>query len=297
MRDTTKRAQTLLSSNKGGKESLSKLVSGVCRTYRAFMSTTVRTPQLEVPLARPQREGATPREAPSVESATHREEHSRRLNQLRAGVLGANDGIVSVAGMVVGVAAATPSVGPIAIAGAAALSAGALSMAMGEYVSVSTQKDTETALIEKTRRDLAAKPAEMLEKLTASLVDSGIPAGPAREAAEQMTDHDAVDAHTRFGLGLDEDAIVSPLQAALASLIAFTLGGAIPLLAVLIVPGIAKIPATFAAVVLALALTGVISARLGQAAAGRATVRTILGGSFAMLVTYGIGALLGVSVL
>ena len=260
--------------------------------------TADATASTPAPVSTPSTEGIAP-ETPSTDGIApehSRESHSQRLNQLRAGVLGANDGIVSVAGMVVGVAAATPALSAIAIAGAAALSAGALSMAMGEFVSVSTQKDTETALIARARKDLADRPDEMLKQLTESLEESGIPAGPAREAAEKMTAHDAVDAHARFRLGVDEDAIVSPLQAALASLVAFTIGGLIPLLTVLLVPGILKIPATFVSVVLALALTGLISARLGQAAAGRATIRTMVGGSLAMAVTYGIGALLGVSV-
>lgn len=228
--------------------------------------------------------------------SSSRENHSRRLNQLRAGVLGANDGIVSVAGMVVGVAAATPTASALAVAGTAALTAGALSMAMGEYVSVSTQKDTETALIARARQDLKERPHDMLDELTESLIESGIPEGPAREAAARMTAHNALDAHSRFRLGIDEETIASPMQAALASLVAFTLGGLIPLITVLLVPGVAKVPATFASVVLALGLTGFISSRLGQAASGRATIRTILGGSLAMAVTYGIGALLGVSV-
>ncbi|MDK7741279.1 VIT1/CCC1 transporter family protein [Helcobacillus massiliensis] len=219
-----------------------------------------------------------------------------RLNQLRAGVLGANDGIVSVAGMVVGVAAATPHFGPLAVASAAAVGAGSLSMAMGEYVSVSAQKDSESATIARTRAALAEDPDGQLEHLSASLEEAGIPADLARESAVRMTAHDALDAHMRMRYSIDEDEIASPMHAAIWSFVAFLLGGLLPVLAVLLVPVPFKIPATFAAVVLALAFTGMIAARLGQAAAGKATLRTIAGGVLAMAVTYGIGALVGVAV-
>ncbi|MDO5644784.1 MAG: VIT family protein [Dermabacter sp.] len=219
---------------------------------------------------------------------------SARLNQLRAGVLGANDGIVSVAGMVVGVAAATPAFAPLAVAGVAAITAGALSMAMGEYVSVSTQRDTEKALLERTRGRLDADPDGELAALASALEETGMPADLARAAATRMSAHDALDAHARVRFGIEEDALVSPAGAAVASLMAFTLGGLLPLAAVLLAPVGLKAVATFAAVLLALSLTGAISARLGQAAAGRATLRTILGGSAAMAVTYGIGSLIGI---
>ena len=230
----------------------------------------------------------------SSEDTHDRAASSANLNRLRAGVLGANDGIVSVAGMVVGVAAATPTFGALAIAGAAALSAGALSMAMGEYVSVSTQRDTERSLLERERQRLAADPER---ELAASLEETGIPEDLAREAAERMSAHDALDAHARVRYGIEEESIASPLGAAFASLIAFTLGGLLPLIAVLVTPVAFKVPAVVLAVVIALALTGSISARLGQAKAGRATIRTILGGTAAMAVSYGIGTLLGVSVI
>ncbi|MCS6711455.1 VIT family protein [Brachybacterium sp. EF45031] len=236
---------------------------------------------------------STPGETSPAEHS--REEHSQRINQLRAGVLGANDGIVSVAGMVIGVAAATPTLSAIAVAGTAALTAGALSMAMGEFVSVSTQKDTETAMLQRTRRDLAERPEKALEDLTVALEETGVPRDLARQAAERMTAHDGLDAHARVRLGMDEDTIASPMHAAIASLVAFTIGGLLPLLAALLVPGGWRILATMLAVVVGLALTGLISARLGQAAAGRATVRTIIGGLLAMGVTYAIGSLLGVA--
>lgn len=226
---------------------------------------------------------------------THdRSKESAKLNQLRAGVLGANDGIVSIAGMVVGVAAATPQLAPLIVAGAAALAGGALSMAMGEYVSVSTQRDTERATLERARKNLREHPERELAALVEALEQTGIPNDLAQQAAERMTEHDALDAHTRVRFGLEEEAFASPMGAAAASFVAFILGGILPLLAVLLVPVPWKIPATFAAVIIALGLTGAISAKLGQAKAGRATLRTIAGGSAAMLVTYGLGALLGV---
>ena len=242
---------------------------------------------------------SAPETSPHVasEESHDRAEHSARLNQLRAGVLGANDGIVSVAGMVVGVAAATPTFAALAIAGAAALSAGALSMAMGEYVSVSTQRDTERSILARERERLADDPERELAALTASLEETGIPGDLARQAAERMSEHDALDAHARVRYGIEEEAIASPLGAAFASLIAFTLGGLLPVIAVLATPVALKVPAVVLAVVVALALTGYISARLGQAKAGRATIRTILGGTAAMAVSYGIGTLLGVSVI
>ena len=240
---------------------------------------------------------STPAPETSPEDTHDRAASSANLNRLRAGVLGANDGIVSVAGMVVGVAAATPTFGALAIAGAAALSAGALSMAMGEYVSVSTQRDTERSLLERERQRLATDPECELAALAASLEETGIPEDLAREAAERMSAHDALDAHARVRYGIEEESIASPLGAAFASLIAFTLGGLLPVIAVLFTPVAVKIPAVVASVVLALALTGFISARLGQAKAGRATIRTILGGTAAMAVSYGIGTLLGVSVI
>lgn len=178
--------------------------------------------------------------APAVPSA-------ERLNWLRAGVLGANDGIVSVAATVVGVAGATVGSGVLVVAGVAALVAGALSMAAGEYVSVSSQRDAE-----RTMR-----------------------------------------AH---GVMPEDAALTNPWHAALASLLSFLIGGVIPLLVVLAPLGAARVPATFGAVVLALVLTGAVSARLGGSPTGRAVLRNVLGGSLAMAVTFGIGSLVGLAV-
>lgn len=238
----------------------------------------------------------TPPAATTRDHADDRTSRSDRINQLRAGVLGANDGIVSVAGLAVGVAGATTDIRWLLVAGLAALIAGALSMAMGEYVSVSTQRDTDRALIERTRRELSEDPTAQHGLLVDALVESGIPTDVVGEVAESMERHDALTAHTRFRHGVEQDTVVSPLGAALASLIAFTLGGIIPLIAILASPPVWRLPATLAAVVVALALLGVVSARLGQADARTATIRTIIGGVLALLVTYGIGAALGVAI-
>lgn len=218
---------------------------------------------------------------------------SARLNWLRAGVLGANDGIVSTAGLVIGVAAATTDRSPILTAGIAGLIAGAVSMALGEYVSVSTQRDTERALLEKERRELAETPDEELAELAQLYQAKGLSAGTAQLVAEELTAHDAFAAHVDIELNIDPDALTNPWQAALASAVSFSLGALLPLLAILLPPAAARIPVTFAGVLVALALTGTISARLGGSPVGRAVARIVGGGALAMLVTFGIGQLVG----
>ncbi len=216
-----------------------------------------------------------------------------KLNWLRAGVLGANDGIVSVAGIVVGVAAATLERAPIFTAGTAGLAAGALSMALGEYVSVSTQRDTEKALLSKERTELDTQPAAELDELAALYEAKGLSPATARTVAEELTDHDAFAAHIDIELGIDPDELTNPWQAAISSAIAFTVGALLPLLAILLPPPALRIPVTVAAVLIALAVTGWISARLGGADAKRATVRVLIGGALAMAITFGIGRLVG----
>ena len=235
---------------------------------------------------------------PAATSGAHADEPhelglSGRLNWLRAGVLGANDGIVSTAGLVVGVAAATTDRAVIATAGIAGLVAGAVSMALGEYVSVSTQRDTEKALLEKERRELLESPEEEFAELVGLYRDKGLSEDTATLVAAELTEHDAFAAHVDIELGIDPDELTNPWHAAFASAIAFTLGAALPLLAILLPPSTVRIPITFVAVLLALALTGSISARLGGAGQARAIVRIVVGGALAMLVTYGIGQLLG----
>jgi len=219
-----------------------------------------------------------------------------RLNWLRAGVLGANDGIVSVAALVVGVAAATSDQPTIFIAGVASLLAGAISMAMGEYVSVSTQRDSERAIIERKRRDLAADPGEQLELLTRLYQRKGLTRETAAGVAAELTAHDALDAHLEAGHNLDEADVTNPWHAAIASAISFTIGAILPLLAVLLPPEPLRIPLTFASVVVALAVTGWLSAWLGGANRVRAVLRVTIGGVLALGVTFLIGSLLGVSV-
>jgi len=212
---------------------------------------------------------------------------------LRAGVLGANDGIVSIAGLVVGVAAATTAKGPILTAGIAGLIAGAVSMALGEYVSVSTQRDTELALLEKERIELAEYPDEELAELAAMYVHKGLSVATAQLVAEELTAHDAFAAHVDIELNIDPDQLTNPWQAAIASAVSFSLGALLPLIAILLPPSGGRIPVTFGAVLIALALTGALSARLGGAGQSRAVVRMLLGGALAMLVTFGIGQLVG----
>lgn len=226
----------------------------------------------------------------------HRGSTSARLNWLRAGVLGANDGIVSTAGLVVGVAAATTDAGVIATAGGAGLVAGAVSMALGEYVSVSTQRDTERTLIAKERDELERMPEAELAELAELLRRKGLRAETSRTAAAELSEHDALAAHLDIELNLDQDDIVNPWAAAGASAVAFTVGALLPLLAILLPPSAARIPVAFVAVLAALTLTGALSARLGGSPTGPAIVRLVAGGALAMAVTFGIGALLDVAV-
>jgi VIT1/CCC1 family predicted Fe2+/Mn2+ transporter len=216
-----------------------------------------------------------------------------RLNWLRAGVLGANDGIVSVAGIVVGVAGATTDRTAILTAGVAGLAAGALSMASGEYVSVSTQRDTERALLAKEARELREMPEEELEELVQIYRDKGLSGRLAREVAVELTARDAFAAHVDAELGIDPDDLTNPWHAAFASAVAFTFGALLPLLAVLLPGDSGRVPVTFVAVVLALVATGLLSAWLGDAVRRRAVWRNVAGGMLAMAVTYGVGQLVG----
>jgi len=219
-----------------------------------------------------------------------------RLNWLRAGVLGANDGIVSVSGIVIGVAAAGASHGALMTAGLAGLAAGALSMAAGEYVSVSTQRDTQTALLAKERWELETFPEEELNELAGFYVDKGLTPELAHSVAEQLTAHDALAAHAEVELKIDQEELTNPWHAAFASMTAFVIGSLLPLLTILLVPGAFRIPATVVAVAVALFLTGLISAKLGDANIRLAILRNVGGGLLAMAITYGIGALVGTQV-
>jgi VIT1/CCC1 family predicted Fe2+/Mn2+ transporter len=221
---------------------------------------------------------------------------ANRLNWLRAGVLGANDGIVSTAGLVVGVAAATTAAAVILTAGLAGLVAGAVSMALGEYVSVSTQRDTQRALLEKERQDLAEMPEAELEELAVLYAAKGLTAQTARQVAIELTEGDALAAHVDIELGINPDELSNPWQAALSSAVAFTLGALVPLIAILLLPKEVRVPMTFFSVLVALAVTGTVSAALGGAQKGRAVLRVVFGGALAMFVTYGIGQLVGTTI-
>lgn len=226
----------------------------------------------------------------------HRAGAARRLNWLRAGVLGANDGIVSVAGLVVGVAGASSSRAALVTAGLAGVVAGALSMGVGEYVSVSTQRDTERAMLALERRELAEDPEGERRELAGIYQAKGLSPRLAGEVADELTDHDAFRAHASAELNIDPDALTNPWTAAGASVVSFTLGALLPLLAITLPPASIRVPVTFIAVLLALALTGSVSAHVGGAGKTRAVLRVVIGGAVAMAVTYAIGLLVGTAV-
>lgn len=235
-------------------------------------------------------------------SALHADEpHDRgrfsdRLNRIRAGVLGANDGIVSVAAVVVGVAGATTATGPILTAGTAAVIGGAISMGLGEYVSVSSARDSQHALIAKEKRELAEMPEQELAELAAIYQGKGLSAQTAQRVAEELTAHDALGAHLEAELHIDEHEVLKPWQAAGASAVSFLLGAVLPMLAILLPPEELRIPITFVAVLVALGVTGALGAWLGDSHWLKPTVRVVIGGAIALAVTFAIGALLGVAV-
>ncbi len=230
-------------------------------------------------------------------SDSHDEPHdahlASRLNWLRAGVLGSNDGIVSTAGLVVGVAGATSNVGAILIAGLAGLVAGALSMAGGEYTSVSAQRDTERAALAKERFELENMPGEELAELAELYEAQGLSKPTAAKVAEELTAHDALRAHAQIELGIDPDHHANPWAAALASMVSFALGSVLPLLAIALPPVGLRIPITFIAVIASLSITGWVAAWLGGASPGRAIIRNVAVSLVTMVVTYLIGSLVG----
>ncbi|WP_426363219.1 VIT1/CCC1 transporter family protein [Streptomyces sp. E-08] len=232
-----------------------------------------------------------------TEAPAHDEAHGgglgARLNWLRAAVLGANDGVVSTAGLVVGVAGATESRAALLTAGLSGLLAGSMSMAAGEYVSVSSQRDSEKAALAQEKRELRERPEAELAELTGLLAARGLSQEVAREAAEQLTARDALRAHARVELGIDPDALTNPWHAAGASFLAFTVGALLPLLAIVLPPASARLWVTVLSVLAVLALTGWWSARLGSAPTAPAILRNVAGGALAMAITYGAGSLLG----
>ena len=219
------------------------------------------------------------------------------LNRLRAAVLGANDGIVSVSSIILGVAGATSNRGAIFTGGMAGLVAGALSMAVGEYVSVGSQRDTEEAYIATEKRRLREDPEAEFEELAAIYKAKGMTAKTAHQVAKELTEHDVIKAHIDAELNLDEEDLNSPVQAAVASFVSFTIGGLIPLVAVLSVGGhTMRIITTFIAVLIALSVTGYLSATVGNASRRRAMVRIVIGGAIAMAVTYTVGRIFGTTI-
>ena len=229
-----------------------------------------------------------------VHHELHTSGSGTKLNWLRAAVLGANDGIVSVAAIIVGVAGASHSISFILTAGVAGLVAGALSMAVGEYVSVSTQRDTEKALLEKERLELLNEPEEEMEELAAIYEAKGLSKATAETVAKELTAHDAYAAHIEAELHIDPNDLTNPWHAAFASAAAFLAGAIIPLIAIALPPEDLRLPVTFLAVLVALIITGTLSAHAGGANKLKATVRVVAGGVLAMVITFGVGKMFGV---
>ena len=230
-------------------------------------------------------------------TSIHTEPHlSHRSNWLRASVLGANDGLISTASLMTGMAAAQPDFQTLLLTGISALVGGAISMAAGEYVSVSSQSDTEQADLEIERRELAQHPEAELAELTRIYCQRGLSPELAQQVAEQLTAHNALDAHLRDEIGLSETTSAHPLQAALASAGAFAVGAVIPLLVTLLLPNAILLPALVVSTLLGLAGLGYVSATLGGAKPLPAVGRVVIWGMIALGVTGVIGKLVGVSV-
>jgi len=230
-------------------------------------------------------------------SVFHGEQHrSQRIGWLRAAVLGANDGILSTASLVVGVAASHAAHQNILIAGVAGLVAGAMSMAAGEYVSVSSQADTERADIDRERRELATDQEGEKKELTGIYIRRGLDADLAKKVADQLMAKDALGAHLRDELGITDMAPVRPVQAALTSALTFSVGAALPLLVALVAPAPRLLAFVTAASLLSLVLLGAVSSYVGGARISIGVLRVAFWGAFAMAVTAGIGALFGASV-
>ena len=224
----------------------------------------------------------------------HRERHrTARVGWLRAAVLGANDGIVSTASLVLGVAAAQAARGEVLVAGVAGLVAGAMSMAAGEYVSVSSQADTEAADLERERRELALDGAREHEELAAIYVSRGLEPPLARQVAERLMAHDAIGAHARDELGISEALAARPIQAALASAGTFAVGAALPLGVTVLAPAASLVPSVAGSSLVFLALLGGVAARAGGARAAAGALRVGFWGALAMALTAGVGALFG----
>ncbi|MCX5496742.1 VIT family protein [Kaistia dalseonensis] len=230
-------------------------------------------------------------------SLTHRENHLvQRIGWLRAAVLGANDGIVSTSSLIVGVAAAATGPSEVLLAGVAGLVAGAMSMAAGEYVSVSSQSDTEQADLARERTELATDIEAERQELANIYVGRGLDPALARQVAEQLMAKDALGAHARDELGISEITTARPIQAALTSAATFSIGAAMPLLMAVVAPTPYVVPAVSVASLAFLALLGAIGAKAGGADIVKATVRVTFWGALAMAITAGIGAIFGTAV-
>lgn len=225
----------------------------------------------------------------------HHNSTNQRLNWIRASVLGANDGIVSIAGLIAGVAGASSSKSLILMAGVAGVVAGAISMAAGEYVSVSSQRDTERALIEQEREEHDFFPDQEREELAMIYETKGLTTTTARKVVDELGRDNAFVVHLETEHGIKQDDLTNPWHAAIASALAFLSGSTVPLLAVIIAPASLRVPIMFVAVVVALIATGAVSSHLGGANKKRAIIRVVVGGILAMVVTYAIGRLFGVS--
>jgi len=224
----------------------------------------------------------------------HREHHlGKRVGWLRAAVLGANDGVVSTASLILGVASAHGTPGAIATAGFASLVAGAMSMAAGEYVSVSSQADMEAAEIEVERRELVEDDAGERKELANIYVKRGLTQELASEVADQLMEHDALDAHLRDELGMSEFSKARPLQAAIASAVSYAAGAALPLLTIFVVPQASLVICVAIVSLLVLAILGAVAAKTGGAKMVPGTIRVLLWGALAMAVTAGLGKLFG----
>jgi len=227
----------------------------------------------------------------------HSEGHfAHRVGWLRAMVLGANDGIISTAALLLGVAAANSSRTAILTAGMAGLVAGAVSMALGEYVSVSSQRDSERSDIAKEQWELEHQADHELEELTAIYQGKGLDAGLARQVAEQLTEHDALGAHLRDELGISQDALAKPFQAAWSSAVSFSIGAAVPLIAAALATKTLRIGTIVGVTLVALVALGFVGARAGGAAPGRSIARVVFGGAAAMAITMAVGWAFGAAV-
>ena len=227
----------------------------------------------------------------------HSERHSaHRIGLLRAMVLGANDGIISTACLILGVAAANADRDAILTAGIAGLVAGAVSMALGEYVSVSSQRDAEQSDIAKEKWELETMPEHELDELTAIYANKGLPQALAREVAVELTKKDALGIHLAEELGISEHTLAKPMQAAVGSASAFTIGAAIPLITAAVASETSRMTATVVVVAIGLAGLGFAGARFGRASSAKPTIRVVVGGLAAMAITIGVGNLFGAAI-